>query len=191
MGSYNLNKKCQTNKPQKIRKTNKKEEKILKLNKMILMLMLVVMVKMVKVVPMIMLLDLTLMLPETKVIEVKIIWNKRRKKKRRRLIKRAPRKRSFDLNGMHHLGSSDYNALKDTHLQSFFVNDRVRKHLRKMNLITKEGFIIEKPEEYRRNRMLLKEHYKSYSPNRGKKSKKGTAGTGGNYANKENHNEFF
>lgn len=55
------------------------------------------------------------------------------KKKKRRLVKRKKAKAGFDLNGIHHLGQNEYNALKDSHLQSFFVNERVRKHLRCQN----------------------------------------------------------
>merc|ERR1712054_524115 len=85
----------------------------------------------------------------------------RRKVKRYR---KKPQKRDWDLTNNNHLPANTYNALKDQHLQSFFVNDRVRKHLRKMYLITKEGYIVEKPEEYRRNKNLLKMHYASQSP---------------------------
>jgi len=55
------------------------------------------------------------------------------KKKKRRLVKKKKSKQGFDLNGIHHLGQNEYNALKDAHLQSFFVNERVRKHLRVQN----------------------------------------------------------
>merc|ERR1712176_1183615 len=55
----------------------------------------------------------------------------KKKKKRRYVVKKKP-KQTFDLTANIHLPPVNYNALKDTHLQSFFVNDRVRKHLRKM-----------------------------------------------------------
>merc|ERR1712178_285316 len=80
-------------------------------------------------------------------------------------------KKEWDLTNNNHLPTNNYNALKDQHLQSFFVNDRVRKHLRKMYLITKEGYIVEKPEEYRRNKNLLKMHYASQSPKKTKKTR--------------------
>lgn len=64
-----------------------------------------------------------------------------------------------------------------------------------MYLITLEGFIIEKPDEYRRNRRLLKEHYKSSSPkkkgrknkSKGKKDEKETDGN----IDHENHSNFI
>jgi len=87
----------------------------------------------------------------------------KRKKKRRYVVKKKAKKTDFDLTANIHLNPVNYNALKDSHLQSFFVNDRVRKHLRKMYLITKEGYIVEKPEEYRRNKELLRQHYASQS----------------------------
>jgi hypothetical protein len=93
------------------------------------------------------------------------------KKKKRRLVCKTKKKTPFSLNSNINLMPTEYNALKDSHLQSFFVNDRVRKHLRKMYLITGEGYIVEKPEEYRRNRQLLRQHYASQSV--GAVSKKG------------------
>merc|ERR1712159_834520 len=97
----------------------------------------------------------------------------KRKRKRRYVVKKKKAKQDFDLTANIHLQPVNYNALKDSHLQSFFVNDRVRKHLRKMFLITKEGYIVEKPEEYRRNKELLKQHYASQSVPK-KSKKKGT-----------------
>merc|ERR1711935_777546 len=87
----------------------------------------------------------------------------KKKKKRRYVVKKKKAKTDFDTTAIIHLKPVNYNALKDSHLQSFFVNDRVRKHLRKMYLITKEGYIVEKPDEYRRNRQLLRQHYASQS----------------------------
>ena len=95
---------------------------------------------------------------------------------------------------MHHIPEPKYNALKDSHLQSYFVNDRVRKHLQKMNLITREGYIIEKPEEYRRNKMLLKAHFRSSSPNRDghtKKTKKRQVNNEEELVDKEEHENFM
>ena len=111
---------------------------------------------------------------------------KKKKTKRYRKVKHvAP---SFDLNNMYHLKSNDYNALKDAHLQSFFVNSRVRKQLEGNNLITPEGYIIERPDEYARNKKLLKEHYANSSADKNikKKKKKATKGVG-----KEKHEEFI
>ena len=95
-----------------------------------------------------------------------------RRKKVKRYRTKKPQKNDWNLTNNNHLPVNGYNALKDSHLQSFFVNDRVRKHLRKMYLITKEGYIVEKPEEYRRNKNLLKMHYASQSPKKttGKKT---------------------
>lgn len=45
------------------------------------------------------------------------------------------RKQSFDLNGMHHAKSNDYNALRDEHLKSYFYSYRIRGHLIKQNLV--------------------------------------------------------
>jgi len=94
-----------------------------------------------------------------------------KKTKKRRLVTKKKKQAPFGLNDNIHLPPNPYNALKDSHLQSFFVNDRVRKHLRKMYLITAEGYIVEKPDEYRRNRQLLRQHYASQSV--GAVSKKG------------------
>ena len=114
------------------------------------------------------------------------------KKKRRRQVKRVKKKAGFDLNGMHHIPEPKYNALKDSHLQSYFVNDRVRKHLQKMNLITREGYIIEKPDEYRRNKMLLKAHFRSSSPNReGNPRKTRKQDNEPELVDKENHENFI
>ena len=118
----------------------------------------------------------------------------RPKKKRRRIVKRIKRRKSFDLCGVHHVEQKKYNALKDSHLQSYFVNDRVRKHLQKQNLITKEGYIIEKPDEYRRNKMLLKAHFRSSSPNRDgnpRKTKKVNKENHEEVVDKENHENFI
>ena len=87
-----------------------------------------------------------------------------RRKKVKRYRTKKPQKKDWNLTNNNHLPVNGYNALKDQHLQSFFVNDRVRTHLRKMYLITKEGYIVEKPDEYRRNKNLLKMHYASQSP---------------------------
>merc|ERR1712013_313541 len=94
--------------------------------------------------------------------------SKKLKKKKKRRRKAPKRRNSFDLTGLNYLVPPDYNALKDKHLQSFFVNMRIRSHLKKQNLITRHGYIVEKPEEYRKNRKLLREHYKSTSPMRKK-----------------------
>lgn len=84
--------------------------------------------------------------------------------------------------------------MKDGHLQSYFINGNKRKHLEKMNLITKQGYIVEKPEEYKRNKDLLRNHYKSSSPK--KKGKKGTKAKRESKNNeegntKEDHEKFM
>lgn len=69
-------------------------------------------------------------------------------KKKRKLRRFKKKKAEFSMNASIHLEVNKYDPLKDTHLKSFFVNDRVRRHLRKQYLITKEGYLVEKPEEY-------------------------------------------
>lgn len=108
-------------------------------------------------------------------------------KKRVRRMRKKKGPTGWDLTNNNHLPTNKYNALKDAHLQSFFVNDRVRKHLRKMYLITKEGYIVEKPEEYRRNKNLLQMHYASQSPK--KITKKG--GMKGPRVDKTDHAQFI
>ena len=56
-----------------------------------------------------------------------------KKTKKKKLVKK--RKRSFDLNGMHHIRGSEYNALKDEHLKPYFYSYRVRDHLVKQSLV--------------------------------------------------------
>lgn len=91
------------------------------------------------------------------------------KTKKKKVVKK--RKRSFDLSGMQHMPSTEYNALKDEHLKSYFYCERIRKHLQKQHLITRDGYIIENPEEYRKNQRLLREHYRSQEPKKGTKKK--------------------
>ena len=57
------------------------------------------------------------------------------KKKGKKSCSKKQRKKSFDLNGIHHLKHCEYNALKDQHLQSMFVCPRIRSHLKKQNLV--------------------------------------------------------
>lgn len=54
----------------------------------------------------------------------------------------------------------------------------MRKHLKDQCLITCEGYIIEKPEEYRRNKRLLDEHNQSTPAKKkgGKKPKNNASG---------------
>jgi hypothetical protein len=54
--------------------------------------------------------------------------------KKKKVVKN--RKQSFDLNGMHHMKSHEYNALRDEHLKSYFYSYRIRGHLIKQNLVT-------------------------------------------------------
>lgn len=49
-----------------------------------------------------------------------------------------------------------YDGLKDENLQAFFYSKDKKKHLQKMGLITKKGYIIEKPEEYLRRKEFYK-----------------------------------
>lgn len=50
----------------------------------------------------------------------------------------------------------EYNGLYDPNLYGYFrCNDKM-KHLQKQGLITKKGYIINKPEEYLRKKQLYK-----------------------------------
>lgn len=50
----------------------------------------------------------------------------------------------------------EYNGLRDQNLFGFFCSNSKKKHLQKMGLITKKGYIINKPEEYLRKKELYK-----------------------------------
>ena len=50
----------------------------------------------------------------------------------------------------------EYDGLKDENLQSFFYSNDKKKHLQKMGLITRKGYIIEKPDEYLRRKEFYK-----------------------------------
>ena len=56
-----------------------------------------------------------------------------------------------------------------------------------MYLITKEGYIVEKPEEYRRNKNLLRMHYASQSPPK----KKGKGGDDGDEIDQNTLNDIL
>ena len=58
---------------------------------------------------------------------------KKPKKKKKKVMKK--RKRSFDLHGLHHIKSNEYNALRDEHLKSYFYSHKIRHHLIKQNLV--------------------------------------------------------
>ena len=78
------------------------------------------------------------------------------KKKVRRLKKK---KRSFCLNGLPNDKMDQYDGLKDDFLQGFFCNEQRKKHLVKMGLVTKDGYVVNKPEEYLRKKALYKKLY--------------------------------
>lgn len=67
--------------------------------------------------------------------------------------------KSWDLNNIIHLKPIKYEPLKDQNLQAHFVKPPIREYLKKKQLITRDGFIIENPETYHRNLNLLKVHY--------------------------------
>lgn len=87
--------------------------------------------------------------------------------------------KAWNMTNNDHLPKLKYNALKDDHLNSYFVNGRVRKHLKKMDLITPEGYIVEKPDVYRRNKNLLREHGSGMSQSRSPKRSTSKNNTGG------------
>jgi hypothetical protein len=57
----------------------------------------------------------------------------KKKTKKKKVVKK--RKRSFDLNGIHHLNKGDYNALRDEHLKSYFYSYRIRHHLIRQHMV--------------------------------------------------------
>ena len=52
-----------------------------------------------------------------------------------------------------------YNGLKDEFLQGFFCSDERKKHLIKMGMVTKDGYVVNKPEEYLRKKALYNKLY--------------------------------
>lgn len=54
----------------------------------------------------------------------------------------------FSLNGLVNQRMGDYNGLKDQHLQGFFYSRKRKEILVKNGLITTDGYIINRPEEY-------------------------------------------
>lgn len=62
-----------------------------------------------------------------------------------------------------------YDGLRDNNLQGFFCSGDKKKHLQKMGLITRNGYIINKPDEYLRKKELYK---KLLEDERGEKKKK-------------------
>lgn len=87
--------------------------------------------------------------------------------------------KAWNMTNIDHLPKLKYNALKDDHLNSYFVNGRVRKHLKKMDLITPDGYIVEKPDVYRRNKNLLRQHGTGMSQSRSPKKSTSRNKTGG------------
>lgn len=69
------------------------------------------------------------------------------------------RRRSFCLDGFINAKMDQYNGLKDDLLQGFFCNDQRKKHLIKMGLVTKDGYVVNKPEEYLRKKALYNKIY--------------------------------
>ena len=93
-------------------------------------------------------------------------------KKRKRKLKKKKLKKDFSLYGLQNKKMDKYNGLKDSNLQGFFCNKKRKKHLYKMGLITKNGYIINKPEEYLRKRELYKKIYYVEKKNNNKKISK-------------------
>lgn len=106
------------------------------------------------------------------VVEELVEQRKPKKKKKRRVRYRKPRRRQFDTNGNIHLKPLEYNALKDEHLKGFFYSKRIRNHLESMSLVTKDGYIIENPEEYWKHKKIIRQHYRNNSTGRKIKKKK-------------------
>ena len=80
----------------------------------------------------------------------------------------------FSLNGLIHNKMDYYNSLKDSHLQPFFSRTNRRKILIKNGLVTEEGYIVRKPEEYLKKKELYLKQFeeeemeRSHSPNKSK-----------------------
>lgn len=79
------------------------------------------------------------------------------KKKVKKVKKKT--KKSFNLCGLQNQHMDQYNGLKDEFLQNFFCSDQRKKHLVKMGMVTKEGYVVNKPEEYLRKKALYNKLY--------------------------------
>lgn len=75
--------------------------------------------------------------------------------KKKKVVKK--RKTSFDLNGMHHFKSNEYNALRDEHLKSYFYSYRIRDHLIKQNLVAASNEDHQRRIHHREPRRVQKE----------------------------------
>ncbi len=69
---------------------------------------------------------------------------------------------------------SEYNGLRDYNLSGFFCSKEKKNHLIKMGMITKKGYIIQKPEEYLRKKELYKKIYEEETLTKTKKKKNKT-----------------
>lgn len=69
-------------------------------------------------------------------------------KKQNFIIKKIPVPKPFTLNGLVLEKMGKYNGLKDEHLQGFFCSQKRKMILIKNGLISPDGFIINRPEEY-------------------------------------------
>ena len=85
--------------------------------------------------------------------------------------KKKRQKKSFDLNGLNNYQLNEYNGLKDNFLQGFFCTDKRKHHLIKMGLITKDGYIVNNPEEYLRKKELYNKIYGAETKESKKRSK--------------------
>ena len=80
-----------------------------------------------------------------------------KKKAAKKQVKK--RRQSFNLNGLQHDHMEQYNGLKDEFLQGFFCNEKRKYHLIKMGMVTKDGYVVNKPEEYLRKKALYNKLY--------------------------------
>ena len=69
-------------------------------------------------------------------------------KKQNFIIKKITVQKPFTLNGLVLEKMGKYNGLKDAHLQGFFCSQKRKMILMKNGLISPDGFIINRPEEY-------------------------------------------
>jgi hypothetical protein len=72
----------------------------------------------------------------------------------RRLSFEASNKPGFSLNGLVLSHMDEYNGLRDDNLQLFFSQVNRKKILVKNGLITEDGYIVKKPEEYLKKKVM-------------------------------------
>lgn len=78
-------------------------------------------------------------------------------KKPKDRVSKSIQKNPFNTNGLINEKMQNYNGLKDNHLQGFFYSDKRKIILIKNGLITPDGYLINKPEEYLKKKdMYLK-----------------------------------